>query len=61
MGGGEDGAPKAMGFEINASMMQMMGGFTLVRLIGMLGMTGFKPTREELLGFNAMLNQIPKA
>ena len=61
MGGEEGGTPKAMGFEINASMMQMMGGFTLVRLVGMLGMTGFKPTKEELLGLNAMLNQIPKA
>ena len=62
MGGGEEGgAPKAMGFELGPEMMAMMGGFTLIRLVGMMGMMGFKPTKEELLGLNAQLNQIKKA
>ena len=52
---------KAMGFEINEGMMQMMGGFTVLRLIGMLGMTGLKMNKEELLDLNAKLNQIKKA
>ena len=61
MGGGEEGdAPKAAGFELNASMMNMLGSFTLIRLVGMMGMVGFKPTKEELLAINAMLNKIKK-
>ena len=49
------------GFEMNEGMMQMMGGFTVLRLIGMLGMTGLKMNKEELLDLNAKLNQIKKA
>ncbi|MBR3789532.1 MAG: glycoside hydrolase family 2 protein, partial [Clostridia bacterium] len=49
------------GFEMNEGMMQMMGGFTVLRLIGMLGMTGLKMNKEELLELNAKLNQIKKA
>ena len=49
------------GFEMNEGMMQMMGGFTILRLIGMLGMTGLKMNKEELLDLNAKLNQIKKA
>ena len=51
-------APKAMGFEINEGMMQMMGGFTLLRLTGMLGMMNISFTKEELLDLNEKLNKI---
>ena len=49
-----------MGFEMNEGIMQMMGGFTVIRLTSLLGMTGLKLTKEQLLGLNAMLNQIKK-
>ena len=49
------------GFEMNEGIMEMMGGFTVLRLIGMLGMTGLKMNKEELLDLNAKLNQIKKA
>ncbi len=49
------------GFEMNDGMMQMMGGFTILRLIGMLGMTGLKMNKEQLLDLNAKLNKIKKA
>ena len=52
---------KAMGFEINESMMAMMGGFTMLRLITLAGgMMDMKFTKEQLLALNAQLNQIPK-
>ncbi len=49
-----------MGFEMNEGMMQMMGGFTVIRLTSLLGMTGLKMTKEQLLGLNAQLNKIKK-
>ncbi len=56
---GKDGeAPKAMGFELNEGMMQMMGGFTLLRLTSMLRMMNISFTKEELLDLNAKLNKI---
>ncbi len=52
---------KAMGFEINESMMAMMGGFTMLRLITLAGgMMDMKFTKEQLLDLNAQLNQIKK-
>ncbi|MBQ9806081.1 MAG: glycoside hydrolase family 2 protein [Clostridia bacterium] len=48
------------GFEMNESMMQMMGGFTLLRLSGMMGMMGVTLGKEELLSINARLNRIEK-
>ena len=52
---------KAMGFEINESMMAMMGGFTVLRLFTLMGgMMDMKFTKEQLLGINAQLNQIKK-
>ena len=52
---------KAMGFEINEGMMQMMGGFTVLRLLTLMGgMSDKKFTKEQLLGLNAQLNQIKK-
>ena len=57
----EEGKTEAMGFELNDDMMAMMGGFTVLRLSGMMGMMGVNLTKEQLLGLNAQLNQIPKA
>lgn len=44
----------------NEGLMKMMGSFTLIRMVGMLGMTGIKVTKEQLLEVNAQLNQIKK-
>ena len=42
------------------AVMQMLGGFTIPRMVGMLGMMNFSMTKEELLELNAMLNKIAK-
>ncbi len=44
----------------NPKMMEMLGSFTVMRLIGLMGAGGIKPTKEQLLAFNAQLNQIRK-
>lgn len=46
----------------NPKMMEMMGGFTVIRLMGLLGAAGSKAevTKEQLLGLNAQLNQIKR-
>ena len=54
------GGSKPAGFEMNEGMMQMMGGFTVLRLAGLLGMTNFEITKEDLLAINAQLNKIAK-
>jgi len=48
------------GFEMNDSMMSMLGSFTVLRLTGMMGMAGINPTKEDLLDLNAKLNKIKK-
>lgn len=60
--GADDGKNKKVmgGFEMNETMMSMMGGFTVLRLSGMLGMLGVNLTKEELLELNAQLNKIKK-
>ena len=55
---GKDGGAKAMGFELTSDMMQMMGGFTVLRLTSMLGMMNIELTKEQLLDLNAQLNKI---
>ena len=40
--------------------MNMMSGFTLLRLTGLMGMTGVTFTKEELLEMNRKLNKIKK-
>ena len=58
---GADGKVEAMGFELSADMMTMMGGFTVLRLFTLMGgMMDVKFTKEQLLGINAQLNQIKK-
>ena len=42
------------------AMMQMMGGFTVLRLTGLMGAANVKFSKEDLLGLNAMLNKIKK-
>ncbi|MCC8016903.1 MAG: hypothetical protein LIO43_06075 [Clostridiales bacterium] len=51
---------KANGFELTNSMMKMMGGFTVIRLSGMIGAAGVKVTKEQLLDLNIRLNKIKK-
>ncbi|MEE0945813.1 MAG: glycoside hydrolase family 2 TIM barrel-domain containing protein [Acutalibacteraceae bacterium] len=50
----------AGGFEMNDSMMSMLGGFTVLRLSGMIGTMGVNLTKEQLLDLNAKLNKIKK-
>ena len=59
MGKGKEGM-KAMGFDITPDMMQMMGGFTLIRLTALMGTAGVNLTKEQLLDINAKLNKIKK-
>ena len=59
MMGGKDGKMKAAGFEVNAEMMSMMNGFTVLRLFTLMGgMMDVKFTKEQLLDINAKLNKI---
>ncbi|MEA4912593.1 MAG: glycoside hydrolase family 2 TIM barrel-domain containing protein [Oscillospiraceae bacterium] len=56
------GAQKAAaGFQLNSSMMAMMGGFTVLRLTNMAGTAGVELTKEQLLSLNEQLNKIPRA
>ena len=55
----KNGNMEAMGFELNADMMSMLGGFTILRMLGMAGgMLGIEVSKEELLELNAKLNKI---
>ena len=55
-----NGKEQAAGFEIQDSMKQMMGGFTVLRLTSMMGMMNLNFTKEELLEMNRQLNKIRK-
>ena len=55
-----EGDHEVMGFEMSGAMMDMMGGFPLLRLTGMLGAMNVNFTKEQLLDMNAKLNQIKK-
>ncbi len=56
----EKDGPKQSGFEMNDAMIQMLGGFTVLRLSGMIGTMGIHLTKEDLLTMNAKLNKIKK-
>lgn len=58
----KDGSVKAAGFSFdeNSPMMDMLGGFTFLRFIGMMGTSGPKLTKEQLLEINDKLNKIEK-
>ncbi len=61
MSGGGKGKSKAAGFEIPTDgIMQMLGGFTVLRLSSMVGMANISFTKEELLEMNRQLNKIKK-
>lgn len=42
----------------SGNLMEMLSGFTLLRLTGMIGVMGISFTKEELLDLNAKLNKI---
>ena len=54
------GEKMSMNFSLSSvkGMMDMMGGFTVLRMSGMVGMVGVSFTKEELLKMNAQLNKI---
>ena len=63
MGGkkGEGGGMKAAGFDVTPDMLSMMNGFTVLRLVTLMGgMMDVKFSKEELLDLNAKLNKIRK-
>ena len=51
---------KAKNPEMSSGVMNMIGGFTVLRFTGMLGMRNVTFTKEELLKMNAQLNKIRK-
>ena len=55
---------KSGGFDVDLSsgggLMEMMGGFTVLRLTSMMGMMNISFTKEELLKMNKQLNRIRK-
>ena len=62
MGGKKGGKKQSFaGFEMTPDMMTMMNGFTVLRLLTMMG--GFMDanfTKEDLLAINAKLNKIKR-
>lgn len=54
------GDKKKGGFDLSAmsGMMDMLGGFTFIRLAGMMGTMNINFTKEELLDINKKLNKI---
>ena len=58
LGGGNKNS--GMDMSTMGSMMDMLGGFTFIRLAGMLGSMNINFTKEELLDINAKLNKIKK-
>jgi beta-galactosidase len=60
----DKGEKKSGGFDVDLKMdgglMQMMGGFTVLRLASMIGMANLNFTKEELLKMNKQLNRIRK-
>ena len=63
--GNKEGSVKAAGFDLkmNDGLMKMMGGFSILRIAGMIGLMGEGAptiTKEDLLEINAKLNKITK-
>ncbi|MBR3840226.1 MAG: hypothetical protein IKM20_03730, partial [Erysipelotrichales bacterium] len=57
----KEGEENAMNDPENAGkMIQMLGSFTILRLIGLIGNMGVKPSKEDLLALNAQLNTVKK-
>ncbi len=51
---------KVAGFEMSQGIMEMLGGFTVMRFAGMVGTVGIKFSKEDLLELNTQLNKIKK-
>jgi beta-galactosidase len=66
MSAGKKGEKKSGGFDVDlkggnmGGMMEMLGGFSVLRLSSMMGMMGVSFTKEELLKMNKKLNRIKK-
>ena len=62
MKGDGDGKGAGAGFDLKSEdLMKMMSGFTVKRLLSMMGTAGAKPlTKEEMLEINRKLNKIKK-
>ncbi|MBR6742630.1 MAG: glycoside hydrolase family 2 protein [Clostridia bacterium] len=64
MDAGKKGEKKSGGFDVDlksgGGLMEMMGGFTVLRLTTMMGMMNVSFTKEELLKLNKKLNKIRK-
>lgn len=54
------GSKTGMQLEINDSLMQMVQGFTVLRMISTFGMLSESLSKEQLLSLNAQLNQIKR-
>lgn len=50
----------AAGFQNRDKMMEMLRGFTLIRMFNLMSGVGAKFSKDELLTINQRLNQIPK-
>ncbi|MGN0427433.1 MAG: glycoside hydrolase family 2 protein [Agathobacter sp.] len=58
---GGDKKNSMAGFTMNEGMIKMMSGFTVKRMLNMLGTAGLEPlTKEEILEINRKLNKIRK-
>ena len=65
MDANKKGEKKGGGFDVNlkdagSGIMDMMGGFTVLRMSSMMGMMNISLTKEELLKLNKQLNRIRK-
>ena len=64
--GKKEGEKKSGGFDVDlggasgGGIMEMLGGFTVLRLSSMMGMMNISFTKEELLKMNKKLNRIKK-
>lgn len=57
----EEGKEGETGPVFNDKMLKMLGSFTVLRMVGMMGTAGLEPmTKEEMLEMNAALNKIKK-
>ena len=54
------GGAKPAGMELSGDMLQMMNGFTVIRLCNMMGMVNVSVSKEDLLALNAKLNKIKR-
>lgn len=57
---GEKKTKKQKNPEMNSGVMNMIGGFTILRFCGMLGIRNVTFSKEALLKMNAKLNKIRK-